>query len=175
MVATAASPNAPGLLTDADKQVIKDTWRLVEPIRDTAADLFYRRLFELKPEYQSLFKNDLEAQKRKLVGMLGFVVKSLNWPESMWTEEIDPENDLFLVVLALGRRHRELYHIPDESYEIVREVLLWTMDYGLGEAFTPAARDAWARVYDLVAMTMKLGRGATQLGKPMADVGGRYE
>jgi hemoglobin-like flavoprotein len=175
MVATANSHSPPGLLTDADKQIIKDTWRLVEPIRDTAADLFYRRLFELKPEYRSLFKNDLEAQKRKLVGMLGFVAKSLNWPDSMWAEEIDAENDLFMVVLALGRRHRDLYHIPDESYEVVREVLLWTMDYGLGEAFTPAAREAWARVYDLIATTMKLGRGATRMGTPMVDVGGRYE
>jgi hemoglobin-like flavoprotein len=93
----------------------------------------------------------------------------------MWAEEIDAENDLFMVVLALGRRHRDLYHIPDESYEVVREVLLWTMDYGLGEAFTPAAREAWARVYDLIATTMKLGRGATRMGTPMVDVGGRYE
>ena len=175
MVATASNPANPGLLTDADKQVIKDTWRLVEPIRDTAADLFYRRLFELKPEYRPLFKNNIEAQKRKLIGMLAFVVKSLNWPESMWTEEVDPENDLFMVVLALGRRHRELYHIPDDSYEVVRDVLLWTMDYGLGEAFTPAARSAWGRVYDLVATTMKLGRGATRMGRPMEDAGGHYE
>ena len=165
----AARTPSPGVLSDAEKALIKDTWRLIEPIRDTAADLFYRRLFELKPEYRSLFKNNMDAQKRKLVGMLAFIVKSLSWPDSMWQEEVDPENDLFLVVLALGRRHRELYAIPPESYATVRDVLLWTMDYGLGEAFTPNARDAWARVYDLVAMTMKMGEGATDMGKPMSE------
>lgn len=167
MGALASAVEPPGVLSDADKEIIKDTWRLVEPIRDTAADLFYRRLFELKPEYRALFKQNMESQKRKLISMLAFIVKSLNWPDSMWKEEVDPEEDLFLIVLALGRRHRELYKIPEESYKTVREVLLWTMDYGLGKAFTPEAREAWARVYDLVSTTMKLGQGATDLGKPI--------
>ena len=161
----------PGVLSDVDKELIKNSWRLIEPIRDTAADLFYRRLFELKPEYRPLFKDDMLAQKRKLVGMLGFIVKSLSWPDSMWKDEVDPESDLFLVVLALGRRHRDLYKIPDESYVTVREVLLWTLDYGLGEAFTPEARDAWSRVYDLVALTMKMGKGATSMGRAMLEEG----
>lgn len=137
----------------------------MEPIGETAADLFYRRLFELKPEYRALFKSDLTAQKRKLLAMLAFIVKSLSWVEAAWRDEVDPESDLFFVVLALGRRHRELYKVPDEAYATVRETLLWTLDYGLGEAFTPEARTAWKRVYDLVAMTMKMGKGATELGK----------
>jgi hemoglobin-like flavoprotein len=153
------------LLTDADKEEIKATWRLVEPIGDTVADLFYRRLFELAPNYQSLFKSDLTAQKRKLMAMLAFIVKSLGWVDAAWRDEVNPESDLFLIVLALGRRHRELYAIPDEAYVTVRDTLLWTLDYGLGEAFTPEARTAWQRVYDLVATTMKLGKGATDLGK----------
>jgi hemoglobin-like flavoprotein len=155
----------PTFLTDADKEVIGNTWRLVVPIGETAADLFYRRLFELEPAYRALFKEDLTAQKRKLLAMLAFIVKSLSWVEASWRDEIDPESDLFLVVLALGRRHRELYKVPEEAYATVREALLWTLDYGLGEAFTPEARMAWKRVYDLVSMTMKMGKGAVELGK----------
>ena len=166
---------ASGALSDAEKAIIKDTWRLIDPIRDTAADLFYRRLFELKPEYRALFKDNMDAQKRKLIAMLGFIVKSLSWPESLWREEVDPEDDLFLIVLALGRRHRELYHVPEESYQTVRDALLWAMDYGLGEVFTPAAHDAWARVYDLISVTMKMGKGATDLGKPMNDEGTSHD
>jgi hemoglobin-like flavoprotein len=165
---------APALLTDADKALIKDTWRLVEPLGETTADLFYRRLFELEPSYRALFKTDLTAQKRKLLAMLAFIVKSLSWVDASWREEVDPESDLFLIVLALGRRHRELYGIPDEAYATVRDTLLWTLDYGLGEAFTPEAQSAWRRVYDLVATTMKLGRGATELGKSIEpSEGGR--
>jgi hemoglobin-like flavoprotein len=167
VAAEARQQDNAGLLTDADKDLIAATWKLIIPIQDTAADLFYRRLFELRPDYQSLFKTGMEAQKRKLIAMLGFVVKSLSWPQNAWRQDVEQQHDLFMVVLALGRRHRDLYKVPDEAYVTVRETLLWTMDYGLGEAFTPEARLAWARVYDLVAITMRMGKGATEMGVPM--------
>jgi hemoglobin-like flavoprotein len=155
------------LLTEEDKELIKKTWALVRPIRDTAADLFYRRLFELKPEYRALFHQDIQVQKRKLMTMLSFVVSSLDWPQSSWSAEVDESVDLFLVVLALGRRHRELYAVPNEAYETVAEALFFALDYGLGGAFTAEARRAWGRVYQLVATTMKLGSGAIDMGTPV--------
>jgi hemoglobin-like flavoprotein len=150
------------VLNEAEKLVIKDTWRLVVPIAETAADLFYRRLFELRPDYKPLFKADMASQKRKLLAMLSFVVKSLDWPETAWRDDVNAEDDLFLVVLALGRRHTELYQIPDESYDTVGAALLWTLDYGLGKKFDDEARAAWTKVYTLVATTMKMGRLSVQ-------------
>ena len=76
------------MLNDAEKKLIQSSWRLVVPIKETAADLFYRRLFELKPAYQQLFKGDLAAQKKKLIAMLGFIVKSLDWPDSAWRDTV---------------------------------------------------------------------------------------
>lgn len=145
------------MITEADKAAIVRSWRLVIPVGDTVADLFYRRLFELRPEYRSLFTDDMKAQKRKLLQMLAFIVKSLSWAEAAWKEEVAPDEDLMLVVLALGRRHKDIYHIPDESYAVVGEALIWTFDYGLGEAFTEDIRKAWLLVYTLVAKTMRMG------------------
>jgi hemoglobin-like flavoprotein len=150
------------MLTDAEKNTILSSWRLVVPIADTAADLFYRRLFELKPAYQQLFKSDMPAQKRKLIAMLAFIVKSLDWPESAWRQDVAEEDDLFLVVLALGRRHSELYAIPDAAYATVGEALLWTLDYGLGKKFDDPTRAAWTKVYTLVSTAMKMGRLSVQ-------------
>ncbi|HRC58837.1 MAG: nitric oxide dioxygenase [Myxococcales bacterium] len=150
------------MLSDADKKAILDSWRLVVPIADTAADLFYRRLFELAPAYREYFKSDMASQKRKLVAMLAFVVKSLDWPESAWRQNVEEEDDLFLVVLALGRRHSDLYHIPDSTYATVGEALIWTLDYGLGKKFDKNARAAWTKVYGLLATTMKMGRLSVQ-------------
>ena len=92
--------------------------------------------------------------------MLKFIVKSIDWSDESWRDSVDADEDLFLVVLALGRRHAELYRIPDESYDTVGAALLWTLDYGLGEAFTAETRDAWTRVYGLLAQTMKMGKCA---------------
>ena len=146
------------MFTDDEKASIKNSWRLVIPIAETAADLFYKRLFELHPGYRDLFAEDLSSQKRKLVGMLGFIVKSLDWPESAWRDDVSEENDLFLIMLALGRRHSDLYKVPDASYAAVAEALLWTFDYALGKKFDGPTRAAWTHVYTLCATCMKMGR-----------------
>ncbi|HYU15912.1 MAG TPA: globin domain-containing protein [Candidatus Acidoferrum sp.] len=146
------------MLTKAEKVSIRRSWDLVKPIMETVADLFYRRLFEIAPQYRSLFKQDMEPQKRKLIAMLSFIVESLDWPDESWKDSIAVEDDLFLVVLALGRRHIRLYRVTDEAYEAVGDALLWTFDYGLGEAFTRDIRDAWSKAYWIISRIMQMGR-----------------
>jgi hemoglobin-like flavoprotein len=145
------------MFSDAEKAAIQRSWRLVVPIAEAAADLFYKRLFELRPEYKSLFPAEMSGQKRKLVRMLAFIVKALDWKDEAWRDDVNPNEDLFLVMLALGRRHSDLYKIPTESYAPVGEALLWTLDYGLGDAFTPEVRATWTRLYTLFAQTMRMG------------------
>jgi hemoglobin-like flavoprotein len=156
------------MLNTEQKQAIKRSWELVTPIAETAAELFYKRLFELAPQYRGLFSGDMKDQKRKLIAMLGFIVRSLDWSDEMWRDPIAAEEDMFLIVLALGRRHIDLYRVPDEAYEVVGGALLWTLDYGLGEAFTTETRDAWSQVYRLVSQTMKMGRCAVGSGSKLA-------
>ncbi len=145
------------MLSDQEKQAVKSSWRLVVPIAETAADLFYKRLFELKPEYEVLFPDDMAAQKRKLLRMLAFVVRAIDWAEDSWRDDVPANEDLMLVILAMGRRHSELYKIPDESYAVVGEALLWTLDKGLADAFTDDVKGAWTQLYTLLAQTMRMG------------------
>jgi len=37
----------------------------------------------------------------------------------------------------------------------VGAALLWTLEKGLGDAFTPETKEAWATVYGLIAATMQ--------------------
>jgi len=145
------------MVNDHQKQLIQSSWKLVVPVADTAADLFYRRLFELAPQYRAFFGDDMASQKKKLVRMLAFIVKALDWADANWREDVPPDRDLMLVVVAMGRRHSEIYKIPDASYAVVGEALLWTFDYALGEAFTPEIRNTWALVYTLVSKAMRMG------------------
>jgi hemoglobin-like flavoprotein len=157
------------MLNDSEKAAIRQSWRLVIPIAETAADLFYRRLFELKPEYRQLFSLDMAAQKRKLLHMLAFVVKSLDYREADWRNDVAADEDLMLVVLALGRRHSELYKIPPESYDVVAEALIWTLHFGLGEAFTPEVQAAWVHIYTLLAKTMRMGAATVDRERALAS------
>jgi len=154
------------MLSDEHKQAIKHSWRLVTPILDTAVELFYRRLFELRPDLRALFPGDMNGQHKKLAATLSFVVKSLDWPLDEWAENQDPESDLFLVVLALGRRHRFLYSVTDEHYAPVGTALMWALDQGLGQAFTTLTRDAWGKAYHLLSTTMKLAANMVEVDVP---------
>ena len=47
------------------------------------------------------------------------------------------------------------YGVRPEHYDTVAAALIWTLEKGLGEAFTPEVKDAWVAVYTLLAQTMK--------------------
>ena len=61
-------------MSPEEKDLIKTSWRAVEPIADDAAALFYDRLFELDPQLRLLFRHtDMTAQRTKLLTALGAV------------------------------------------------------------------------------------------------------
>lgn len=151
------------ILTSTEKHLVVSTYRLVVPVSETVADLFYRRLFQERPQYRGLFSEDMTKQKRKFMMMIAFITNSLNWTEEQWKEEVAVEEDLFLVVLALGRRHHLLYKIPDDAYEPVEGALLWALEQGLGAAFTPELRRAWTKLYRVLATSMKMGAQASRV------------
>ena len=132
-------------MTPRQKMLVQTTFALVAPIAETAAALFYNRLFELDPALRPLFKGDMAEQGRKLMQTLAVAVAGL-----------DDLGALVPAVRALGKRH-VAYGVRDEHYETVATALLWTLETGLGDAFTPEARDAWATVYWILADTMKDG------------------
>ena len=132
-------------MTDEQIALIQTSWAQVEPIADTAAQIFYERLFATAPEVRELFPDDLTEQRRKLMATLGMVVKAL--PR---LAQIIPN------VQALGRRHAA-YGVAPEHYAIVGGALLWTLGQGLGESFTEAHALAWGEAYGLLADTMQAG------------------
>jgi len=131
------------MLTVHQKTLVQDSFAIVAPIADDAAALFYRRLFELDPSLQRMFRGDMAEQRRKLMQMLTAAVKGL-----------DRLDQLVPVVQDLGRRHAT-YGVEDRHYETVGAALLWTLEKGLGKAFTPETKEAWATVYGILATTMQ--------------------
>jgi hemoglobin-like flavoprotein len=122
---------------------VQDSFALVRPIRAEAAALFYGRLFALGPSARALFQGaDLRAQGEKLMGALGFVVAALRRPGAVLG-----------AMATLARRHAG-HGVREEHYGSVGEALLWTLEQGLGAAFTPELREAWAAAYGLLSRAM---------------------
>lgn len=123
--------------------LVQKTWRSLMPIKDTAAELFYGKLFSLDPDIRALFTNDLKDQGRNLTAMISVAVGGLSRPEK-----------IMLAVRQLGRRHAA-YGVLPRHYELVETALLWMLETCLAEAFTPEVRAAWVAAYDLLAGAMQ--------------------
>lgn len=130
-------------MNDSQIALVQDTFKMVVPIKETAADLFYTRLFEIEPSVRPLFKGDMKDQGQKLMATLGVAVSGLTNLET-----------IVPTVQALGKKH-VAYGVEDWHYDRVGEALLWTLSQGLGDAFTPEAEAAWAETYGILATVMK--------------------
>jgi hemoglobin-like flavoprotein len=129
-------------MTPEQAKLVKSSFAKVAAIKDQAAALFYRRLFELDPSLMPLFRNDMAAQGKKLMAALGGVVASLDQ-----LERIMP------AVRELGRRHAACGVRPDH-YAIVGDAFLWTLEQELGSDFTVETRRAWTDAYVRLAWAM---------------------
>lgn len=66
------------MISQEQKELVQGTFEKVKPIAETAATVFYKKLFELDPSLESLFKGDMKEQGRKLMTMIGMAVKGLD-------------------------------------------------------------------------------------------------
>jgi hemoglobin-like flavoprotein len=129
-------------MTPEQVKLVQESFKSVVPIAPQAADLFYGRLFEIAPQVKSMFPADLTEQKKKLVTMLATAVNNLHQVET-----------IVPAVQDLGRRHVN-YGVKAEHYKPVGEALIWTLEKGLGDAFTPAVKAAWVETYQTLQGVM---------------------
>jgi hemoglobin-like flavoprotein len=132
-------------LSSHQVELVQKSWRSVQLVGDTAAEMFYGKLFSLEPTVRSLFKNDLRDQGRNLTAMISVAVHKLDQPEK-----------ILVAVRQLGARHAA-YGVRDHHYASVGAALIWTLERSLGDAFTPEVRTAWHAAYDLLANAMREG------------------
>jgi len=130
-------------VTPQQIDLVQASWKQVLPVAETAAQMFYGRLFFLDPSLRALFLGDMREQGRKVMAMLSYTVNGLTRLEV-----------LLPAIRALGRRHTT-YGVRSEHYFTVGAALLWTLEQGLGAAFTPAVREAWVAAYGVLASTMR--------------------
>jgi hemoglobin-like flavoprotein len=129
-------------MTPQDITLVQGSWQAVVPIKEKAAELFYGRLFELDPSLRPLFKGDMAVQGTKLTAMLNAVITGLNNLEA-----------IVPTAQALAKRH-VAYGVKPAHYETVGAALLWTLQQGLGNDFTPETEAAWGRTYGVLSSTM---------------------
>jgi hemoglobin-like flavoprotein len=122
--------------------LVQSSFAKVAPIADAAAELFYGRLFEIAPEVKPFFRHDMRKQGQKLMTTLALVVGNL---KNLGT--------ILPGVKALAIKHVD-YGVVPVHYDRVGEALIWTLQKGLGEAFTPDTEAAWLSAYKALTNIM---------------------
>ena len=116
-------------------KLVQDSFARVAPISEQAALLFYGRLFEVAPSVRAMFPDDMTEQRKKLMATLALVVGGLSNLEA-----------ILPAASALAKRHVN-YGAKPEHYPVVGGALLWTLEMGLGDAWTPEVAEAWTAAY----------------------------
>lgn len=132
-------------MTPEHVRLVKESWAKILPSADQVGDLLYARLLETYPELDPIFKGDFTEQGRKLMAMIGHAVDGLD--------------DFALMVpalISLGTRHRD-YGVQEDDYPKLADALIWTLQQGLGDDFTPELVVAWVGVYRTLTDTMLAG------------------
>jgi nitric oxide dioxygenase len=130
------------------KHLIRTSFAQIEPIATVAANLFYGRLFEIAPETRRLFRYDIgtpgmNQQGAKLMQTLKIAVLNLDHLEGVLP-----------ALRTLALRHVG-YGVTADHYDAVGAALLWTLEQGLGDGFSPAVKAAWTELYTVIASVMK--------------------
>jgi hemoglobin-like flavoprotein len=116
-------------------KLVQDSFARVAPISEQAAVLFYDRLFEVAPPVRAMFPDDMTEQRKKLMATLAVVVNGLSNLEAVLP-----------AASALAKRHVS-YGAKPEHYPVVGGALLWTLEKGLGDAWTTEVAEAWTAAY----------------------------
>lgn len=132
------------LMTSYQTQLVQQTFSQVATLPvDVVGSLFYNRLFIIAPEVKSMFsRTTTPEQSRKLLTMLSYIVSRLDQSDQLVNE-----------VEKLAQRHVR-YGVQDRHYDQVGDALLWTLEQGLGEAWTVEVKEAWIACYTLLSGVM---------------------
>lgn len=132
---------------------LRGTYEQVRGHGSRLAEVFYARLFAAAPHLRAMFRNDTEAQSRKLMDSLDAVVRNFE----------DPRANLANLA-AMGRRHAE-YGVKPGHYDLVIDLLIESMREVGGAAADPARLDEWRMALRLISNQM-IGASGKPAGAP---------
>jgi nitric oxide dioxygenase len=122
-------------MTPEQVTLVQDSFAKVAPISETAARLFYGRLFEIAPDVRRMFPDDMTEQRKKLMGTLAVVVGSLHKLDAVLP-----------AASSLAKKHVN-YGVTAAQYPVVGSALLWTLEQGLGDGWNADLAQAWTAAY----------------------------
>lgn len=130
-------------MTPHTASLIQASFHRLLPVADEAADTFFDHLFARAPEMRRLFPAAMDGERRRLMVTLAFAVETL--------EDFD---NMLPLMRALGAEYRRR-GTRNADFAVYCAAMLHTLETTLGEAWTPAHRDAWAAFFSSLVRAVR--------------------
>uniref|UniRef100_A0A8C5QIJ3 Nitrite reductase n=1 Tax=Leptobrachium leishanense TaxID=445787 RepID=A0A8C5QIJ3_9ANUR len=147
-------------LSETQKDLIRDSWHIVSQDQLHHGTVLFTRLFQLEPELVFLFHyNSSEfSDVQECLSSAEFTehIRKVMTVIDAAVGSVDSLSSLDEYLTGLGRKHRAV-GVKLESFKTVGESLLYALELGLGDAFTPDTREAWSQLYATVVRSMSRG------------------
>ena len=129
-------------MTPDQIDLVRKSFDALWPFRRKLAEQFYGRFFELAPDTQRLFPNDMEKQQLKLMDTIAATVGTLDQREIFQS-----------IIKHTGRKHAE-FGVQTAHFAAFGDALIWGLQQQFGPAFTPEMKQAWIVLYDAIQAEM---------------------
>ena len=133
-------------MEEARIQRLEQSFNLIAPRGPELVDHFYAHLFSKNPAVRSMFPQDMNDQKKKLLASLVLVIQNIRKPEALRQPLLD-----------MGSRHAG-YGTEPEHYPIVRDTLIGVMSDMAGDKWNNQLTEDWTAALNFVAGVMVEGQ-----------------
>ena len=121
---------------------LRESFAELKPQLEDASVAFYKRLFAIAPDLETLFRADIENQGMRFMTAVGTIL-----------EQLENQGEAEDILKRLGEGHAAM-GIKAEHFAPMRQALLETFAEILGDRFTTPRERAWGKAYDRIASGM---------------------
>ncbi|ESO86863.1 hypothetical protein LOTGIDRAFT_72750, partial [Lottia gigantea] len=143
-------------LTDRQKELVLESWQIVQGDLDKVGVDMFMRLFQTQPDVQDVFvpfkgksADDLKDSKQlksHATRVMGTVEKSL--------ANIEDPKRLEQMLSDLGARH-VMYNAKVDYIDLIGPQFIWAIQPVVDEKWTPEMEQAWSDLFKYISHIMK--------------------
>ncbi|PFX27019.1 neuroglobin-like [Stylophora pistillata] len=153
-------------LSRKTKNTLKESWKLVEPVKTEAGKAMFMRLFETHPNIQDTFPTFKGVSLDELMNSRSLYLhaKRVMAAVENTINALDDCEVLLESLSSLGQRHK-VWFVREEHFKVVGEALLWTLQNMLEAKCTNEVTLAWTELYNFITKTMLRGISSNNIDK----------
>lgn len=129
-------------MDQAHVERLENSFNLLAPRGPELVDRFYAHLFSKHPAVRTMFPDDMNSQKKKLLASLVLVMQNIRQAEKLQQP-----------LTEMGRRH-VAYGTKPEHYPVVRDTLVQVMSEMAGDKWNEQLTEDWNTALNVVAGIM---------------------